>query len=117
MNRRSDGAAAAPGQSDPPLDFRVDHHAATFVHSHKDINDEIGIDRSPNRHLTFGVGGHLCSGTRLARAEIRIMLQSLLGATSGFELAGDGVVYPRTIGQLLGKKAVHIRMTPKEGSR
>lgn len=77
---------------------------------------EIQLDRSPNRHLTFGVGGHFCSGARLARTEMRIMLHSLLGATSRIELTGKGVVEPRTIGQLLGKQTVHIRMTPTEDS-
>ncbi len=76
----------------------------------------ISLNRRPNRHLTFGIGGHVCSGARLARAEIRIMLETLLSATSRFDLTGEGIVYPRTIGQLLGKKAVHIRMTPTKDS-
>ena len=39
--------------------------------------DSFIIDRSPNRHLTFGFGPHLCIGATLAREEGRIALSSL----------------------------------------
>jgi len=39
--------------------------------------DSFMINRSPNRHLTFGFGPHLCIGAALAREEGRIALSSL----------------------------------------
>lgn len=48
---------------------------------------EISLDREA-RHLTFGYGIHKCIGLNLARMEMRLMLEVLLGATSSFELAG-----------------------------
>ena len=39
--------------------------------------DSFMINRSPNRHLTFGFGPHLCIGATLAREEGRIALSSL----------------------------------------
>ena len=36
--------------------------------------DIFKIDRSPNRHLTFGYGPHLCIGAALAREEGRIAI-------------------------------------------
>ena len=39
--------------------------------------DSFIINRSPNRHLTFGFGPHLCIGATLAREEGRIALSSL----------------------------------------
>ena len=39
--------------------------------------NEIQYDRSPNRHLGFGLGPHRCLGIHLARRELRIALQVL----------------------------------------
>jgi cytochrome P450 len=40
--------------------------------------DTVLIERDPNRHLTFGEGGHYCLGASLARMEGRIALTHLL---------------------------------------
>jgi cytochrome P450 len=37
---------------------------------------ELRFDRSPNRHLGFGLGPHRCLGINLARRELRIALQA-----------------------------------------
>jgi cytochrome P450 len=49
---------------------------------------EFDLERSPNRHVGFGRGIHLCIGAPLARLEIRVFLEELLARTTGFELAG-----------------------------
>ena len=46
------------------------------------------IDRSPNRHLAFGFGAHLCLGMHLARMEIRALFRELLPRLDHVELAG-----------------------------
>ena len=38
--------------------------------------DTFKVDRSPNRHLTFGYGPHLCIGAALAREEGRIAINN-----------------------------------------
>ena len=49
---------------------------------------ELDLDRSPNRHVGFGRGIHLCVGAPLARLEMRVALEELLARTASFELAG-----------------------------
>jgi cholest-4-en-3-one 26-monooxygenase len=46
------------------------------------------IGRTPNDHLSFGIGEHFCLGSQLARLEIRIMFEELLRQLPEIELAG-----------------------------
>ena len=50
--------------------------------------DSCIIDRTPNRHLTFGSGIHKCLGAPLARLELRVVLEELLAATTEVSLDG-----------------------------
>ena len=54
-----------------------------------DKPDEFHVDRSPNKHLAFGYGAHLCLGQHLAKMEMRILWEELLPRLS--ELGLDGV--------------------------
>jgi cytochrome P450 len=51
----------------------ANHDEAVF-----DRPDEVVIDRVVNRHLAFGLGGHRCIGSHLARAEATVMLGDVL---------------------------------------
>jgi cytochrome P450 len=46
------------------------------------------IARSPNRHLAFGFGAHVCLGASLARMEIRLALAELLSRIETFTAEG-----------------------------
>ena len=46
-------------------------------------------DRSPNKHVAFGYGAHVCLGQHLGRMEMRILWEELLPRLQSVELAGQ----------------------------
>ena len=52
----------------------------------------LDIERSPNRHLTFGQGLHFCLGAPLARLEAKVCLGALVSGFSSMRL-GPGDVH------------------------
>jgi cytochrome P450 len=70
---------------------------------------EFRIDRTPNRHLSFGYGAHVCLGQHLARLEMRILWEELLKVIDRFELDGE----PRRMAAafVCGPKSVPIRFS------
>ena len=46
------------------------------------------VDRSPNRHLAFGHGAHLCLGKYLAKIEMEIFYEELFNKIKNIELNG-----------------------------
>jgi cytochrome P450 len=67
------------------------------------------IARSPNRHIGFGFGAHVCLGASLARLELRIALEELLRRIPHFELAGCAAWVPNN--KLLGLRSLPLRIT------
>ncbi|MCC6765859.1 MAG: cytochrome P450 [Deltaproteobacteria bacterium] len=52
---------------------------------------EFQVDRTPNPHVAFGFGPHVCLGAALARLEGRALLEKLLERFATVELAGEVV--------------------------
>ena len=50
--------------------------------------DTFDIARNPNRHLTFGMGRHLCIGAALARFELSVLLSEMARVVQAIELTG-----------------------------
>lgn len=51
--------------------------------------ERLELGRAPNRHLTFGEGGHYCVGASLARMEGQVAFQHLMTRLPGLRLAVD----------------------------
>jgi cytochrome P450 len=47
------------------------------------------VRRSPNPHVSFGIGTHFCLGAHLARLEARVFVEELLAAFAAIEPAGE----------------------------
>ncbi|MFG1914952.1 cytochrome P450 [Micromonospora sp. NPDC048898] len=50
---------------------------------------ELQLNRSPNRHVSFGGGRHFCIGAPLARVMIGVFLEELLSSVARIERAGE----------------------------
>jgi cytochrome P450 len=53
-----------------------------------DAPDELRLDRTPNKHVTFAYGPHFCLGAYLARAEIGAVLTGLRDLVADMEQTG-----------------------------
>jgi len=47
-------------------------------------------DRTPNRHIGFSYGSHICLGQHLARLEMRVLWEELIPRIESLEMAGEG---------------------------
>ncbi|MFN7952660.1 MAG: cytochrome P450 [bacterium] len=72
--------------------------------------DEFDITRTPNEHLTFGVGEHFCLGASLARLEIRIFFEELFQMLPDIELVGP--VRRLRSNFINGIKSMPVKFTP-----
>lgn len=53
--------------------------------------DEIILDRTPNRHLAFGLGPHRCIGSHLARLMSQVMVKAVLDRIPDYQVDEDNV--------------------------
>jgi len=74
--------------------------------------DDVDFERRPNRHLTFGVGGHRCLGAPLARLEMKIMLEEVLQRLPDFSIEPEGVRHPITVTIIWGRTSLPATFTP-----
>ena len=51
--------------------------------------DRFLVGRTPNRHMSFGAGRHLCLGARLARLELSAFVREITARVSSIELCGE----------------------------
>jgi cytochrome P450 len=82
-----------------------------------DRPDEIILDRTPNRHLAFGLGPHRCIGSHLARLMSEVMVKAVLDRLPDYQVDLDGVYQylgnPSMTG--LGKLPVTFTLGAKQG--
>jgi len=74
--------------------------------------DRVLLDRSANRHMTFGLGAHRCLGSTLARRQILLALRAVLRRLPDYEITHDRVVRAETIGVAYGSFSLPATFTP-----
>lgn len=71
--------------------------------------DRLRLERSPNRHLTFGAGIHFCLGAPLARVELEILFRAMLRDLPDLRLTDTPTWKPRFILRGLERLPVAVR--------
>lgn len=66
------------------------------------------IHRSPNPHLSFGIGQHFCLGVHLARLEGRVFFEELLSAFPSIEQTGPARRVRSNLNNGLKQLPVHL---------
>jgi len=65
-----------------------------------DHPDELNFERDVNAHLAFGIGPHFCLGANLARMEVKLVFQELLGRLPDIQIV-DNAPLPRGASSLV----------------
>ncbi len=76
--------------------------------------ERFDVGRTPNEHVSFGVGQHFCLGASLARLEVRVMFEELLERFPDIQLAGP--VARLRSNFVNGVKRMPVRYTPARAS-
>lgn len=77
--------------------------------------DAFVLDRSPNRHVAFGMGKHRCIGAALARNEFQAMLEEVLNRMPDYEIDRSGIEQYPSKGIVNGW--IHLPATFAPGTR
>jgi len=78
---------------------------------HFDNGEELDVTRHPNHHLAFGFGTHFCLGSSLARLEIKVFFEELLGRVAALRTVPDSVVeMPNAF--VYGLRSAAMELTP-----
>lgn len=78
-----------------------------------DRPDTFDVRRTPNDHVAFGFGAHLCLGNRLARAELAVMVDRLLDRLPDLRLADpDTPLERRPSNFISGLESLPVVFTP-----
>jgi cytochrome P450 len=71
--------------------------------------EDIQLDRSPNRHFSFGVGAHRCLGAALARLELKVLLEEALPRLGEYQVTSPPTLYS---GVTRGIQNLHVSFPP-----
>jgi cytochrome P450 len=93
----------------------ISRHAANYDEEAFERPEGFIVDRFPNRHVSFGLGPHRCSGSHLARLMFQEMMRQILNRMPDYEIDEDRIEPYPDRGMVQGWASLPARFTP--GSR
>jgi cytochrome P450 len=75
--------------------------------------DDIVLDRSPNRHVAFGLGPHRCIGSHLARVMFEVMVKAVLDRIPDYRVDTNGVYEYLGNPSMTGLGRLPVTFTPR----
>jgi cytochrome P450 len=79
-----------------------------------DAPERFDVGRTPNPHIAFGGGTHLCLGAHLARAEARIAIGAFVRRVGEYEIVEDEIRWGASLFRVLGR--LPVRFTPRSAA-
>jgi cytochrome P450 len=92
----------------------ISWYAANHDDAEFDRPDEVRLDRSPNRHVAFGLGPHRCIGAPLARIMFEVMVKAVLDRIPDYVVDLAGVHAYAGNPTMTGLGNLPISFTPAE---
>jgi cytochrome P450 len=77
-----------------------------------DSPDDVVLERTGNRHFSFGLGIHRCIGSNVARTVFKSMLTAVLDRLPDFRCDAAAAVHYPTIGVIQGMRNLPATFTP-----
>jgi cytochrome P450 len=90
----------------------ISRHAANYDEEAFERPEEFIVDRFPNRHVSFGLGPHRCSGSHLARLMFQEMMRQILNRMPDYEIDEDRIEPYPDRGMVQGWASLPARFTP-----
>jgi len=76
--------------------------------------EECILDRTPNRHIAFGFGPHLCAGAHVARLELQVVLEEVVAKVDTIALDPDRAPEWNSTGSVRSLMTLPVRITARE---
>lgn len=100
---------------------RGEHLMVSWLSANRDASvfadpDQVILDRTPNPHLTFGLGSHRCVGMHAARALFQVLVGEVLSRIPDYELDAAGMVASRPNPIINSVASLPVRFSPSPGS-
>jgi cytochrome P450 len=101
------GQQLGPGQIVMLSWLSANHDETVF-----DQPERVVLDRSPNRHLAFGVGPHRCIGMHLARSVYQVLVSAVLDRMPDFEIDPEATHFYEGNPLMAGAANMPVTFTP-----